>query len=427
MTSPLSKPVESGKAVKRSLLFIHLSWLCLILGLLGWSLWRDNLQIDRLVEREALVRLKSANNIRRWIVGFGGVYAPVSEAHRPNPLIPVSVGRDIETRDGLQLTIANSISALTHIMGKDNRVEGGFIRFTGPEPLKPENAPDPWETAAIKRLADGETLAGGFTELEGKPYYRLMQPLLLKPKCYKCHQYTSFQLGDIVGGLGVNVDLAVYSGLRQEVLTSHFLNYLGIWAVGALGITFAGRRWQGFLREKDAYNQRLQELATHDQLTGFLNRHQLDVIFDHELARAKRQKTPLSILMVDIDNFKTINDRHGHPIGDKVLQSIAGDLEKTLRASDYVIRYGGDELLFLLPESDHRQSLKKAEAIRCRILAHTVAVNETDSVRITLSIGAATYPDHGLGQKELVQVADKAVYRAKHEGRNRTCSAASVS
>ncbi len=113
-------------------------------------------------------------------------------------------------------------------------------------------------------------------------------------------------------------------------------------------------------------------------------------------------------------------------MGDKVLRSTAGDLKKTLRASDYIVRYGGDELLFLLPESDHRQSIEKAEAVRCQILAHTVAVDETDSIRITLSIGAATYPDHGMSQKELVDMADKAVYRAKHEGRNRTCSAASV-
>lgn len=419
----LTSPESSSKVVKRFLLVTHLCWLALMLGLLSWSIWRDGLQLEQLVEREALVRLESANNIRRWIVGFGGVYAPVSEHHQPNPYIPESANRDIESTTGIQLTIANSISALSHIMGKENRVEGGYIRFTGPDPLKQSNLPDAWETGALRRLAAGEKLLGDFTELEDKPYYRLMQPLYLKPKCYKCHEYRSFELGDIVGGLGVNVDLEVYSGLRHGMYRAHLINYLVIWVIGAVAIGFVGRRWRGFMAERDDYSRQLRELATHDSLTGFLNRHQLDVFFNKELARAKRNHGALSILMVDMDNFKTINDRYGHQAGDKVIKSIARQLQECTRASDYVVRYGGDEFLFLLPESDHARCLEKAEALRKRVASAPIRLDDQTEVRMSLSIGAASYPNHGSTRQELIEQADLAVYKAKQEGRNCACSA----
>ena len=126
--------------------------------------------------------------------------------------------------------------------------------------------------------------------------------------------------------------------------------------------------------------------------------------------------------MVDIDKFKTINDRHGHPTGDAVLRAVAGSLESTLRASDYVFRYGGDEMLFLLPETDHRQSIDKAESIGRRVRDQAVTAGK-DTIRITLSIGVATYPDHGQDRRTLVEAADQAVYQAKTEGRDRACLA----
>ncbi|MCG7904769.1 MAG: diguanylate cyclase [Candidatus Thiodiazotropha weberae] len=421
------KAANSIQRLKHFLWTAHVFWLTLIVALTGWHIWHDLAEIDRLVNREANIRLQTANHVRKWIVGFGGVYAPVSDVHKPNPYIPESVGRDVETLDGRQLTIANSIAALNSIMGKENRVVGAFIRFTGDEPLKPGNEPDEWESMALDKLRAGKKTVAGYTEFEGKSYYRMLQPLALKPKCYKCHSYSQYKLGDIVGGLGVHVDMEVYSDARSGIIRTHLISYFVMWLIGTLGILFTGKRWRHFLQRNDELQQQLQDLAIHDPLTGFLNRHQADLIFDNELARAKRNKSYLSILIADIDNFKNINDTYGHMAGDKVLEVISSELGHKLRESDYMIRYGGDELMFILTDSTHAESIKKAELIRSMISEHTVKLDENTSTHITLSIGAASYPEHGSTIKELIKAADVALYKAKKGGRNQVSSAEDAS
>jgi diguanylate cyclase (GGDEF)-like protein len=418
---------SSQKRLSQFLWVGQLALLIFVATLASWHIWRDWTDLDRLVNREANIRLETADHIRKWIVGFGGVYAPVSDIHHPNPYIPESVGRDVETTDGRKLTIANSISALNEIMGHDNRIEGAFIRFTGPDPLKKENLPDEWESEALKRLSAGEKRVSGYTAFEGKPYFRMMQPLTLTKKCYKCHDYKMpFALGDIVGGLDVNVDLTLYNEIRTSAIKSNAIRYAVIWLLGALALLLAGHRWKQFLQERDSLNHQLQELAIRDPLTGFLNRHQTEFIFENELARAKRDNTSLSVVIADIDKFKEINDTFGHPAGDEVLKTVSRTLSQLLRESDYLIRYGGDELMFILTSSPHADAMKKAAIINSKIAELVIAASEGDSISVTLSMGASTYPQHGDSQASLIKAADAALYIAKNEGRNRAVSASDI-
>jgi diguanylate cyclase (GGDEF)-like protein len=425
LTENLLEAPGSQQKANRFLWAVHGFWLALILSLTSWHIWQDLAEIDRLVNREANIRLQTANHVRKWIVSFGGVYAPVSDVHQPNPYIPESANRDVETTDGRKLTIANSIAALNTIMGKKNRVVGAFIRFTGHDPLKPDNEPDEWESLALEKLRAGKKIVADYAEFEGKPYYRMMQPLALKPGCYKCHSYSQYKLGDIVGGLGVHVDMGVYSEARTSVIRIHLFSYTIIWLIGTLGIMFAGRSWKGFLHRNDILQQQLQDLAIHDPLTGFLNRHQVELIIDNELARAKRKNTFLSMILMDIDNFKSINDNYGHPAGDKILAYLASEFNASVRESDYLVRYGGDELMLIFTDSSHDETMKKAESIRSRIAGNTIDVGNDNQIKVTLSVGAATFPEHGKTFKELLAAADKALYDAKKSGRNRCCSAAS--
>ena len=127
---------------------------------------------------------------------------------------------------------------------------------------------------------------------------------------------------------------------------------------------------------------------------------------------------PYTVVMVDIDHFKKVNDCYGHPFGDKVLREVAGILRKAVRSVDLAARYGGEEFALVLEGADERGGLQMAERIRQEI-EKMVFHNENGPVRITLSLGLAVYPDHGADKGQLISRADQAMYRAKDQGRNR--------
>jgi diguanylate cyclase (GGDEF)-like protein/PAS domain S-box-containing protein len=166
--------------------------------------------------------------------------------------------------------------------------------------------------------------------------------------------------------------------------------------------------------ERKRLEAKLEELATHDRLTGILNRGRLGELLDHELAKSERFGDPLSVVLLDIDHFKRINDRHGHAAGDAVLRELTRRLEAGLRRCDRVGRWGGEEFLVLLPRTDGPGAGKVAEHIRQTVAAAAFAVGEP----VTVSLGVATYRA-GDNATTLVERADQAVYRAKAAGRNR--------
>lgn len=166
----------------------------------------------------------------------------------------------------------------------------------------------------------------------------------------------------------------------------------------------------------------LYERAVHDPLTGLNNRATLDETCAAELHRARRYQRPLSIIMIDVDHFKRINDEHGHTVGDEVLRRIASTIAQTLRRSDWAFRYGGEELLLILPEVDHDAAMVTGGRLRERVESCRFEVAEGAVFQATISLGVATYPADGEHQDELIQRADQALYAAKATGRNRCVS-----
>jgi diguanylate cyclase (GGDEF)-like protein/PAS domain S-box-containing protein len=165
---------------------------------------------------------------------------------------------------------------------------------------------------------------------------------------------------------------------------------------------------------------KLEELATRDGLTGLANRRCFDDTLHAEWARAMRQKQPLSLLMVDVDNFKDYNDANGHLGGDECLKRIASAVASEMRANDLVARYGGEEFAVILPNQSLKGAAIVAERIRSRVERLQVPNVGATAGHVTVSIGAATAiasPDTHASQ--LVAVADAGLYRAKHMGRNR--------
>ena len=167
-------------------------------------------------------------------------------------------------------------------------------------------------------------------------------------------------------------------------------------------------------------NARLYEdarnLADHDPLTGFYNHRFIHERLGEEVVRAQRARRPLSMLMLDLDDFKLVNDTFGHLFGDRVLTWTAELIRSTLRASDVPARYGGDEFAIILPETDHDEARRAAERILEAFRSRAFVGEQRGPVPISASIGVATYPQHGRTPTELIAAADGALYTVKRDG-----------
>ena len=165
--------------------------------------------------------------------------------------------------------------------------------------------------------------------------------------------------------------------------------------------------------------KQLAEHATTDPLTGLYNRRSLQKQLDLELVRAGRGRHPLAVILLDIDHFKRFNDTFGHQAGDEVLKRVAGVIRKGIRTSDIAGRYGGEELITILPEATAQAALMRAEAIRREIEAQHLEYDGNSLGSLTASFGVAVFPDHASDSASLIRVADNALYEAKNSGRNR--------
>ena len=181
----------------------------------------------------------------------------------------------------------------------------------------------------------------------------------------------------------------------------------------------SGRRVLDLQRELLAAQAQLSALANHDSLTDLWNRRVILERLNQELARAEREKSPLGLILLDIDHFKRINDTLGHSRGDEVLQHVAQRLTETLRPYDCIGRYGGEEFLIVVPNCNMHETFKLAERIRKAICDQPV-VSADGPIAVSASFGAtAILAEQAADPKALIVAADRALYRAKESGRNR--------
>lgn len=174
--------------------------------------------------------------------------------------------------------------------------------------------------------------------------------------------------------------------------------------------------------ESENRMRHLAEQASLDALTGVFNRHQLGTALTHEFEMASRQGWPLSIAFIDLDDFKRVNDAHGHLVGDEVLRNFAQTLQRLVRTSDLVARYGGEEFLVILPNTPADAALMVIERILAESARIPMAQLPGGPLHITFSAGLATHGgvEHQFESiEELLQAADSTLYRSKHRGRNR--------
>lgn len=170
----------------------------------------------------------------------------------------------------------------------------------------------------------------------------------------------------------------------------------------------------------------LQQQAFHDPLTGLPNRRFLIDTLEREMHRCLRHDQPLSVIMLDVDNFKLFNDKFGHEAGDAVLKELGAVLRNSVRGEDAVTRYGGEEFVVLLPGANKDVALRRAETLRNKIESLTVNYHGQPLGQVTVSAGIAVYPLHAIDPGALVRTADQAMYTSKRNGRNRVSFAPSL-
>ncbi|MCX5895381.1 MAG: diguanylate cyclase [Proteobacteria bacterium] len=182
--------------------------------------------------------------------------------------------------------------------------------------------------------------------------------------------------------------------------------------------TLETKRLQKLATEREYY----ENLSNIDELTALNNYRYFQHILQVEVDREKRYKRPLSLMMIDIDDFKVCNDTYGHLAGDMVLREIAGLIKKTTRGCDFAVRYGGEEFAVILPETPKQEALVVAQRIRTSIEEYAFEIgNGKGSLRLTVTLGLSSIPEDAQDGRELIEKADQELYRGKVQGKNCIC------
>ena len=353
---------------------------------------------------------------RRWNTLHGGVYVEKRPGVASSPFL---ANPDRHGDDGAPYTRQNAetmVREMSELAGPD----GSFtFRLTSLKPLNPANAPDAFEAEALARLERGATEVSAREARGDALLYRYLAPIHLEESCRSCHAGPQDQVGRLRGGVSVTFDV---SEAERAVARARWI------AVGLFAFTTAalllvlGRLVSSLHRRLNVAEARILELAITDDLTGIHNRRFTEQRLREELARSQRHDRRCACILLDIDHFKATNDSFGHAAGDAVLRGLAAAVRGALRESDLVGRWGGEEFLAVLPETDLEGAVAMAERLRLAVEAMRVEL-EGRPLTATVSLGVADappgYDPEARDADRLVARADEALYRAKEAGRNR--------
>ena len=252
------------------------------------------------------------------------------------------------------------------------------------------------------------TLLVMFTGRDGSPFFFVF-PLIVGGAALVVSQRVTLGLA-IVASLGYLV--AIFAGSSQPITTATIATI----AINLIALVLLAYVAMGIASEQRRARDAAIRLSTVDPLTGLFNRTYFFAAIDREIARSARSGRGFCLLMMDLDELKSVNDRHGHFVGDRVLAGVGQVIRDGVRRIDTAARYGGDEFVVVLPETDASGAYVLAEKIR--LGAADLALSDVD-VRTSLSVGVVSYPDNGSTSDALMISADQAMYASKRSGKNR--------
>ncbi|MBU2490898.1 MAG: diguanylate cyclase [Proteobacteria bacterium] len=374
--------------------------------------------IKEQLHRQGQAFLQEIVLTREWAANHGGVYVLLTPGMEVNPFLSQIPGSKavVEDRDGNRYTLKNP-ALMTREISELAAKKGIFqFRITSLKPLNPANEPGQFERSALKAFEKGSGEYSIYDQKGGQVLYRYMTPLITQEACLKCHAHQGYHLGDLRGGISVTID-------ATEVMQQLHKNkiFLMLSGFGVIFLIFA-IIWsisQSFINKIKVAELKLVKMASTDFLTGLLNRRELFNRIAIEVSRAKREAKPISIIIIDIDKFKTLNDTYGHQAGDVVLKELSRCFTERFRGYDIIARYGGEEFLVAAPETTLEQARELAERLRVAVMNMSILYEDGAlPIKCTISAGVAWMQDDEDVERTISR-ADEALYRAKNEGRNR--------
>lgn len=315
----------------------------------------------------------------------------------------------------------NPAAAASQYIEEVNRTGNIKIKQTSDLFRNIKNAPDEWEKKTIQIFKDNPNLTYYSEKVhDTEPLYRYAIPLVIGESCLQCHGGTKgefdisgypregYQVGELRGVISVIIPLTEYQSSRYERTIFFIILTLAIiiltWLVGQRMV------------------KALQKVANTDRLTQVNNRNVFYTQLELELNWANKRRAPLALIMLDIDYFKKINDQYGHLGGDEILRQLAKEIQGLLRQGDTLARFGGEEFIIIVPNTDQEGAYALAERIRMHVANYPFRIESTQ-IQVTISAGITVLNDELFNIEKIKELltkqADEALYKAKHNGRNR--------
>jgi diguanylate cyclase (GGDEF)-like protein len=388
---------------------------------------------QKVLKQEAIAHFDNMVNTRTWNANLDGVFVKATKDLKKNPYLH---DNHTYTKDGDLLIKINPATMTRQISKISNNKSHYLFKITSMDPINPENKPDSFEERGLLFLKDNRN-EKFFTNIE-KDKYNLIGSLTTEPSCLKCHQEQGYKLGGVRGGLRVSIPLDNYNITLETIksnsftltsITIFFAIIIGIFSTFFINLIY--KRQESIEKLNDSLEikikertkelegnvLKLNELATMDYLTNIPNRRYFFDLGEKIFSLSKRENKDLSLLLLDIDLFKNVNDTYGHDIGDEILKLVAVTIKDNLRNSDILSRFGGEEFVVLLNETDN----KGAENISIKLKDLIEALNYKISdnlIKTTVSIGVTSIKQEDVNLNNLIKRADEGMYKAKAKGRN---------
>ena len=408
-----ASPIAESQSLRAFIVSVSLAVaVCISGAFLGIALRARTLIKNEMLNR-ARTDFRTIVQVRAWNASYGGVFVEKRVGVVSNPYLEHP---DIQGTDGRWYTKKNPALMTREISERIKQSEGYGFHITSLNPLNPGNQPDPKESEALRSFETGSQERFWTEAIGGRTYTRYMAPLRAEQSCLECHAEQGYKVGDIRGGISFTYDTEeVQAKLRTNLYLVSSLALLTTGLLMGLVVLF----FRQLVKKLAEARRLLETLATTDPLTGLSNRRQIMARLEEECERIQRGGIGLSCIMLDVDHFKQVNDTYGHQQGDEVLKMIASQARASLRAYDVVGRYGGEEFIVLLPETDLETAQAVAERLHLAIQASAILKTATGHPQpTTVSLGLTQWRS-GDTVDTLIHRADEALYRAKANGRNR--------
>ena len=390
---------------------------------------------EKILFQQASTLFNNIVTMRKWSSDHGAVYVKAHEGIEPNPYL---LNNHDYTKNNELLIKINPAWMTRQISELSNQREKFYFKITSLNPINPKNLPDEFEKFALEELKKDKNKEF-YTRIQNDKY-NLMGSLKVESSCLECHKTQGYKIGDVIGGLRTSVPIDNYLENLEIVESKSNVLYLitiftSILFILIIPFTINSiyerelniltlnktleRKVNRRTKELRDANKKLLEISNIDYLTNIPNRRYFFEAGSKSFYLAKREEKNLSIICIDIDYFKKINDTYGHNIGDEILKLLANTMAKIVRKSDILARTGGEEFTILLNNMNGRNAFVFAEKLRNNIENLTYTNNDI-KIKLTISLGISQMKKDDENLDSIIIRADKALYLAKEENRNKS-------